>query len=102
MIERPCPVSAGLQNHFQYGVTVNAYYVPPKKNLAHPWKYDRKLYKRRNETERFFQRLKGSGGIFTRYDKLDRMFTCLYLSGGYLYRLRCVNRPWYSMKPKRA
>jgi transposase len=33
--------------------------VPPKSNRVHPWKYDRELYKRRNEVERFFSTNKG-------------------------------------------
>lgn len=41
---------------------------------AQPWKYDRVLYKRRNEVERFFRRLKRSRRIATRYDKLDSIF----------------------------
>ena len=32
--------------------------VPPKKNRKNPWKYDKKLYKRRNEIERLFLLLK--------------------------------------------
>ncbi|GMO52542.1 MAG: hypothetical protein Pg6C_18230 [Treponemataceae bacterium] len=32
--------------------------VPPKKNRTKPREYDRELYKQRNETERFFRRLK--------------------------------------------
>lgn len=28
--------------------------VPPKKIRLEPWEYDRDLYRRRNETERFF------------------------------------------------
>lgn len=48
--------------------------VPPKSNRKKPWRYDKKLYKRRNEVERFFRRLKGFRRIFTRYDKLDIMF----------------------------
>ena len=48
--------------------------VPPKKNRAHPWEYDREIYKRRNEVERLFRRLKGFRRIFTRYDKLDALF----------------------------
>lgn len=28
--------------------------VPPKKNRREPWDYDRELYKRRNEVERYF------------------------------------------------
>jgi hypothetical protein len=53
--------------------------VSPKKNLKHLWEYDWELYKRRNETERFFRRLKGFRGIFTCYDKLDRMLRRLFV-----------------------
>ena len=35
---------------------------------------DKELYKRRNEVERFFRRLKRFRRIFTRYDKLDIIF----------------------------
>ena len=48
--------------------------VPPKRNRVAPWDYDQTLYKRRNEIERFFRRLKRFRRIFTRYDKLDVMF----------------------------
>jgi transposase len=33
------------------------------------------LYRRRNEIERLFRRLKGFRRIFSRFDKLDVMFT---------------------------
>ena len=48
--------------------------VPPKKNRKEPWEYDKKLYKRRNEVERFFLRLKRFRKVCTRYDKLDVVF----------------------------
>ena len=49
--------------------------VPPLSNRKDPWEYDRELYKRRNEIERFFLRLKKRfRRIFTRYDKLDVLF----------------------------
>lgn len=48
--------------------------VPPKQNRLHPWEYDRLLYRRRNEVERLFRRLKGFRRIFTRFEKLDVMF----------------------------
>ena len=48
--------------------------VPPRQNRTAPWEYDRELYKRRNEVERLFRRLKGFRRIFTRYDKLDVLF----------------------------
>ena len=49
--------------------------VPPKKNRINPWDYDKELYKRRNEIERFFLRLKRFRRIFTRYDKLDVIYS---------------------------
>lgn len=48
--------------------------VPPKVNRLNPWEYDRELYKRRNEVERLFRRLKGFRRIFSRFEKLDEMF----------------------------
>ena len=48
--------------------------VPPHPNRLKPWKYDKELYKKRNEIERLFRRLKGFRRVFTRYDKLDVMF----------------------------
>lgn len=45
--------------------------VPPKKNRKELWKYDKELYKRRNEVERLFLRIKRFRKVFTRYDKLD-------------------------------
>ena len=49
--------------------------VPPKSNRLDPWEYDREMYKRRNEVERLFRRLKGFRRIFSRFEKLDVMFT---------------------------
>ena len=48
--------------------------VPPKKNRIDPWEYDKELYRRRNEVERFFRRIKRFRRVFTRYDKLDIVF----------------------------
>lgn len=48
--------------------------VPPKQNRVTPWEYDRDMYRRRNEIERLFRRLKGFRRIFSRFDKLDVMF----------------------------
>ena len=48
--------------------------VPPKKNRKTPWQYDSELYKRRNEVERFFLRIKRFRKVFTRYDKLDIIY----------------------------
>ena len=48
--------------------------IPPKKNRREPWDYDRELYKRRNEVERYFLRLKRFRKVFTRYDKRSSIF----------------------------
>jgi transposase len=48
--------------------------VPPLCSRVEPWEYDREQYKRRNEVERLFRRLKGFRRIFSRFDKLDVMF----------------------------
>ena len=53
--------------------------VPPKSNRLHKWEYDRELYKRRNEVERFFRRIKRFRRIFTRYDKLDILYSTFVL-----------------------
>lgn len=39
-----------------------------------PWEYDRTLYRRRNEIERLFRRIKGYRRVFCRFDKLDVIF----------------------------
>ena len=48
--------------------------VPPSRKRLDPWEYDRAMYKRRNEVERLFRRLKGYRRIFSRFEKLDAMF----------------------------
>lgn len=53
--------------------------VPPKVNRVDPWIFDRALYKKRNEIERLFRRLKGFRRIFSRFEKLDALFL------GFLY-----------------
>ena len=49
--------------------------VPPTTNYNEPWEYDKERYKQRNEIEHYFLRIKRFRKIFTRYDKLDIMFT---------------------------
>jgi transposase len=48
--------------------------VPPLSTRVEPWAYDREMYKRRNEIERLFRRLKGFRRIFSRFEKLDVIF----------------------------
>lgn len=55
--------------------------VPPNPNRVQPWDYDRVTYRRRNEVERLFRRLKGYRRVFARFEKLDVMFlSCVYLA----------------------
>ena len=48
--------------------------VPPLSTRVDPWTYSKAWYRRRNEIERLFRRLKGFRRIFSRFDKLDIMF----------------------------
>ena len=68
--------------------------VPPKINRLCPWEYDRVMYRRRNEIERLFRRLKGFRRIFSRFDKLDVMFAGFVLFALIINALRfSVNTP---------
>jgi transposase len=48
--------------------------MPPLSMRLEPWEYDREMYKRRNEAERLFRRLKGYRRIFSTFEKLEVMF----------------------------
>ena len=48
--------------------------VPPKSNRLQPWPYYKAMYRKRNQIERLFRRLKGFRRIFSRFDKLDVVF----------------------------
>ena len=48
--------------------------LPPLRTRVDPWEYNREMYKRRNEIERLFRRLKGFRRIFSRFEKLDAVF----------------------------
>ena len=67
--------------------------VPPKRNRLTPWEYDLELYKKRNEVERQFRRLKGFRRIFSRFDKLDVVFTFFIHFALIVDTLISVNRP---------
>jgi transposase len=48
--------------------------VPPRPQRLEPWQDDKAMYRRRNEIERLFRRLKGFRRIFSRFDKRDLVF----------------------------
>ena len=52
------------------------------------------VYRRRNEIERLFRRLKGYRRVFSRFDKLDILFTGFIVFALIVEALRfSVNRP---------
>src|SRR5450432_3218637 len=67
--------------------------VPPKSNRLEPWQYDKALYRKRNEVERLFRRLKGFRRIFSRFDKLDVLFLGFINFALIVEALRSVNTP---------
>ena len=67
--------------------------VPPKSNRITAWQYDHEMYKRRNEIERLFRRLKGFRRIFSRFEKLDVMFIAFIHFALIVEALRSVNTP---------
>ena len=68
--------------------------VPPKSNRLEPWQYDKALYRKRNEVERLFRRLKGFRRIFSRFDKLAVLFLGFLNFALIVEALRSVNTPW--------
>ena len=67
--------------------------VPPKSNRIEPWEYDKAMYRRRNEIERLFRRLKGFRRIFSRFEKLDVMFIAFIHFALIVEAFRSVNTP---------
>lgn len=67
--------------------------VPPKINRLTKWEYDKELYKKRNEVERLFRRLKGFRRIFSRFEKLDVVFRFFINFSLIADKLISVNRP---------
>jgi transposase len=67
--------------------------VPPKSNRLSVWEYDKEMYKKRNEVERLFRRLKGFRRIFSRFDKLDVVFKFFIQFALIIDTLISLNRP---------
>ena len=65
--------------------------VPPRPNRLEPWQYDKAMYRRRNEIERLFRRLKGFRRIFSRFDKLDVVFLAFLYFALIVEALRYLN-----------
>ena len=67
-------LSPGHDHDAPHGRALLEELLPPKSNRLHPWDYDHAIYKKRNEIERLFRRLKGFRRIFSRFEKLDVLF----------------------------
>ena len=67
--------------------------APPLSTRIKPWEYDRAMYKRRNEIERLFRRLKAFRRIFSRFEKLDVMFVAFIHFALIFDAMRSVNTP---------
>jgi transposase len=52
------------------------------------------MYRRQNEIERLFRRLKGFRRIFSRFEKLDVMFVGFIHFALIVEAFRSVNTPW--------
>lgn len=61
--------------------------IPPKKNRTMLRKYDKELYRNRNQIERFFNKLKHFRRIATRYDKLVSSFMAIVQLAAALIRI---------------
>jgi transposase len=68
--------------------------VPPHPKRLVPWEYDRVAYRRRNEIERLFRRLKAYRRVCSRFDKLDVLLVGFSVFALIVEALRfCVNTP---------
>ena len=67
--------------------------IPPRTNRRHSWDYNRHIYKRRNEVERLFRRIKAYRRVFVRYDKLDTVFLAFITLALIHDTLKSVNTP---------
>jgi transposase len=67
--------------------------IPPKRNRTFKRPYDAELYKERNVIERFFNKLKHSRRVATRYDKLPRQLHELRQTRRYRHLAQIVKSP---------
>ena len=65
--------------------------IPGRSNRRMKIKYDRALYKERNQIERFFGRLKINRAIATRYDQLAESFLSMVHIASAKYWLKFVH-----------
>ena len=67
--------------------------VPAKSNRINAWENDCAMYRRRNEIEHLFRRLKGLRRIFSRFEKFDTMLIAFIHFALIVEAFRNVNTP---------
>ena len=67
--------------------------APPESSRVAPGKYDRERYRRRNEVECLFRRLRGFRRIFPRFGQPEVMFLGFIVLALVIDALRSVNKP---------
>jgi transposase len=65
--------------------------IPTKANRKIQYTIDKAIYQRRNRIERFFNRLKNSRRVATRYDKLIESFAAFVVLATIRIRIRFVH-----------
>jgi len=65
--------------------------IPGRSNRRVKIEHDRELYKQRNQSERFFGRLKINRAIATRYDQLAKSFLSMVHIAAARYSLKFVH-----------
>ena len=69
--------------------------APPESSRVASWEYERERYRRRNEVECLFRRLRGFRRIFPRFDRPEVMFPGFVVLALVIDALRRVNKPQF-------
>jgi len=70
-------MDAAYDDNMTLRVVLDFGYIPVvalRHNRLQPWQLDKAMYRKRNEVERLFRRLKVFRRIFSRFEKLDLIF----------------------------
>lgn len=59
--------------------------IPPRSNRREQRKIDTEHYRKRNQIERFFNRIKHCRRVATRYEKTARNFLCMILLAAHIF-----------------
>ena len=85
-MDRTCEGNETLQLLPEPGITP---VVPSKVHWLVKWDYDVTIYKRRNEVEGVFRRLKGCRRILSRFEKFEVMYRACLKFALIVDRIKC-------------